>query len=123
MDESEVEAVKRGLSLNGGPAPENLTPEQATAALEALNRGVESLVRELVSSLTYYQSQPFSLAIGEIILTGGGAKLAGLTEELERQIGVPVRLGDPLGRLEVSQPIDESSVDSLAIAVGLGIED
>jgi type IV pilus assembly protein PilM len=123
VDESEVEPVKRTLSLAGGDAPEGLTSEQATAAVESLHRGIESLVRELVSSLTYYQSQPASLAIGEIVVTGGGAKLAGLPEELERLLGVPVRLGDPLGRLEVTEPVDEAEVDSLAIAVGLGIED
>ena len=99
------------------------TSEQAAAAVDALHRGIESLVRELVSSLTYYQSQPGSLAIGEIILTGGGAKLAGLPEELARQLGVPVRLGDPLGRLEVTEPVDDAEIGSLAIAVGLGIED
>ena len=123
MDESEAETVKRGLSLDGSTAPEGLSPEQATAAVDTLRRGVESLVRELVSSLTYYQSQPGSHAIGEVVLTGGGTKLAGLPEELARQLGVPVRLGDPLGRLEMTQPVDETEIDSLAIAVGLGIED
>ena len=123
LSEPEVDALKRSLSVTGGGAPEGFTSEQTAAAIDVLHRGIESLVRELVSSLTYYQSQPGSLAIGEIILTGGGAKLAGLPEELERQLGVPVRLGDPLGRLEVTHPVDESDVPSLAIAVGLGIED
>jgi type IV pilus assembly protein PilM len=124
MTEKEVEPLKRSLSLDGtGDAPEGFTPEQAHAAVDVLKRGVDALVRELVSSLTYYQSQPGSHAIGEIVLTGGGAKLAGLPEELGRQIGVPVRRGNPLGRLEVTEPVDEADVDSLAIAVGLGIED
>ena len=121
--ELDVETVKRGLSLTSGDAPEGLTPEQAAAAVGALNRGIEALVRELVSSLTYYQSQPGSLAIGEIILTGGGARLAGLPAELERLLGVPVRVGDPLARLELTEPVDETEIGSLAIAVGLGIED
>lgn len=123
MSEPEADSLKRNLSLDGGDTPEGLTPEQAETAVDVLHRGVESLVRELVSSLTYYQSQPGSHAIGEIVLTGGGAKLAGLPEELARQIGVPVTIGDPLGRLDVTQPVDENVVDSLAIAVGLGIED
>ena len=123
MSEAEIEPLKRTLSVAGGAAPEDLTPELATAAVDALLSGIESLVRELVSSLTYYQSQPGSLAIGEIVLTGGSAKLAGLPDELARQLGVPVRLGDPLGRLEVSQPVDEDAIASIAIAVGLGIED
>lgn len=123
MSELEVEPLKHGLSLAGGDAPEGLTSAQSAAAVDALHQGIESLVRELVSSLTYYQSQPGSLAIGEIVLTGGGANLAGLSDELGRQLGVPVRLGDPLGRLEVDMPIDPADVASLAIAVGLGIED
>ena len=122
--EAEVEALKRSLSLSGGgDTPEGLTPEQGRAAVDALHRGVDALVRELVSSLTYYQAQPGSHAIGEIVLTGGSARLAGLPEELARQIGVPVRIGDPLGRLELTHPVDEADIDSLAIAVGLGIED
>jgi type IV pilus assembly protein PilM len=123
LSEAEVEPLKRSLSLAGGDAPEGLTSEQAAAAVESLLHGIETLVRELVSSLTYYQSQPGSLAIGEIVLTGGGAELAGLPEELARQLGVPVRLGDPLGRLELTHPVDETEIGSLAIAVGLGIED
>ena len=118
-----VEDLKRRLSLDGGPPPEGLTPEQASAAVEAVRRGIESLARELVSSLTYYQSQPDSLGIGEVVVTGGTAKLGGLVDELTRLVGVPVRLGNPLGRLDVAQPVDESELGSLAIAVGLGIED
>jgi Tfp pilus assembly PilM family ATPase len=56
-------------------------------------------------------------------VTGGTARLGGLVEELERLLGVPVRLGDPLVRLEVAQPVDEAELGSLAIALGLGIED
>jgi len=120
---SEVELVKRNLSLDGGEPAEGLTLEQAAGAREAIRRGIESLARELVSSLTYYQSQPGSLGIGEVVVTGGTAKLGGLAQELERLLGVPVRVGDPLGRLEVAKPVDESELGSLAIAVGLGIED
>ena len=104
MSEAEVDSVKRNLSFVDGDVRTVSKPAQAAAALEALHHGIESLVRELVSSLTYYQSQPGSLAIGEIVLTGGGATLTGLPEELSRLLGVPVRLGDPLGRLEVTQP-------------------
>ncbi len=119
----EVELVKRSLSLEaGGPVPAGLTAEQAAAAVDALRRGVESLARELVSSLRYYQSQEGSLGIGEVVITGGTALLAGLAQELERLLDVPVRVGDPLGRLEVSQLVDESELGSLAVAIGLGIE-
>src|SRR5579884_423065 len=117
---AQVEEIKRNLSLTGGPAPEGLTPQQAEAAVDAVRRSIESLARDLVSSLQYYQGQPGSLGIGEVMLTGGTAHLTGLAEELERLLGVGVRVGDPLHRLKVSGPVAENDLGSLAIAIGLG---
>ena len=59
--------------------------------------------QEIVSSLRFYQTRPGSLAIGELLVTGGGAELPGLAEELERLVGVPVRAADPLGRVHARQ--------------------
>jgi type IV pilus assembly protein PilM len=121
---SEVDVVKRGLSLHGTDVPEGLREEQATRARDALNRQVQAFARELVSSLQFYQNQPGSLGIGEIVITGGTAHLPGLAEELQRLIGVRVRVGDPLVRVKVSKKLREpEQLGSYAVAIGLGIED
>jgi len=121
---SEVETMKRSMSLDGSTTPEELTPEQAAVALEAVRRQVQSFARELVSSLQFYQNQPGSLGIGEIVLTGGTTHLPGLAEELERLIGVHVRIGDPFARLKVGKRFaGTEQIGSLAVAIGLGIED
>jgi type IV pilus assembly protein PilM len=121
---SEAEPIKRLLSLVGGPAPESLTDEQAEAAREAMRRQVGAFARELVSSLQFYQGQPGSLGIGEIVVTGGTAHLDGLDEELERLIGVRVSVGDPLVRVKLGKRLQTPEpVGSLAVAIGLGIED
>ncbi|HKC22257.1 MAG TPA: type IV pilus assembly protein PilM [Gaiellaceae bacterium] len=121
---SEVDSVKRALALTDEMVPEGLTAEQAQKARDAMRRAIQTFARELVSSLQYYQNQPGSLGIGEIVLTGGTAHLAGLSSELERLIGVRVRVGDPLGRMKVSKKVGEAEqVGSLAVAIGLGIED
>src|SRR5205823_9250728 len=104
-----------------GPAPEGLTAEQAAAALDATRKQLQAFSRELVSSLQFYQNQPGSLGIGEIVVTGGTAHLPGLAEELQRLIGVHVRVGDPLGRIRVSKRVGEpEQLGSLAVAIGLG---
>ena len=121
-----AEPVKRALSLGpaAGELPEGVTEEQLPKAREAVRRQIQSFARELVSSLQFYQNQPGSLGIGEIVLTGGTAHLDGLAEELQRLIGVRVRVGDPLARVSVSRRVKEpEQVGSLAIAIGLGIED
>jgi type IV pilus assembly protein PilM len=121
---SEAEPIKRELSLAGRLAPEDLTEEQAEAAREAMRRQVQTFARELVSSLQFYQGQPGSLGIGEIVLTGGTAHLYGLPDELRRLIGVRVRLGNPLERVKPGKRLQTPEpVGSLAVAIGLGIED
>jgi type IV pilus assembly protein PilM len=122
---SEVEQLKRALSLVGPEqVPEGFTADQLATAREAARRQLQTFARELVSSLQFYQNQPGSLGIGEIALTGGTSHLPGLGAELERLIGVPVRVVDPLARVKVSKKVRErDQLGSLAIAIGLGIED
>jgi type IV pilus assembly protein PilM len=121
---SEVEDLKRSLPLNTTIVPDGLAPERAAQARDAMSRAIQVFARELVSSLQFYQNQPGSLGIGEIVLSGGTAHLTGLAEELERLIGVRVRVGDPLARMKVAKKVGEpEQVGSLAVAIGLGIED
>jgi Tfp pilus assembly PilM family ATPase len=86
---------------------------------------LQAFARELVASLRFYQEQPESLGIGEILVTGGAAE-GGLAQELERMIGVPVRVADPLARVKVPRKLRKTfngGAGALAVAVGLGIED
>jgi type IV pilus assembly protein PilM len=122
---SEAEPYKRDLSLATANVPEGLTQEQADRAREAVRRQLQTFARELVSSLQFYQNQPGSLGIGEIVITGGTAHLGGVADELQRLIGVRVEVGDPLLRVKLSKKLREADeqLGSLAVAIGLGIED
>jgi len=121
---SEAAPFKRNLSLTGDGVPEGLTAEQAPVVREAVRRQLQNFARELVSSLQFYQNQPGSLGIGEIVITGGTAHLGGLAEELQKLIGVRVSVGDPLTRVKLGRKVKEAEqLGSLAVASGLGIED
>ncbi len=57
-------------------------------------------------------------------MSGGTAHLAGFSEELQRLLNVPVRTGDPLARVRVGKKVKtDVQTGSLAVAIGLGIED
>jgi type IV pilus assembly protein PilM len=122
---SEAEPVKRSLSLlEPAETWTSLPAEQAVKVREALQRELEAFSRELISSLQFYQGQPGSLGIGEIVLTGGSTHLPGLDVELAQLIGVRVRVGDPLARVKRGKRITgEEQLGSLAVAIGLGIEE
>jgi type IV pilus assembly protein PilM len=121
---SGVESIKRELSLDPSEPPEGMHPQHHAIALDALRRQVQTFARELVSSLQFYQHQPGSLPIGEIVITGGTASLGGFAGELQRLTGVRVRVGDPLARMKVAKRVQtEEPIGSLSVAIGLGIED
>jgi type IV pilus assembly protein PilM len=118
-------AVKHQLVLADGTseAPDGLSPVQGEAARAAVRDELRVLSQEIVSSLRFYQTRAGSLAIGELLLTGGGSELPGLAEELERTVGVPVRAADPLGRVQLGKRVKRpAEAGSFAVAIGLGIE-
>src|SRR5918999_54633 len=122
---SEAAPIKHAVSLlEPAEAWEGLSGEQAVKVRDAIQAELQVFARELISSLQFYQGQPGSLGIGEVVLSGGTAQLPGIDAELGRLLGVRVRVGDPLGRVKPGKKIgDGQSLGSLAIAIGLGIEE
>jgi len=125
LDRHEAERVKRSVSLltETGATPKSEDTNESKAR-EVVLRELKSLARELVSSLEFYQAQPEALAIAEITLTGGTSQLPGLDDELQRLIGVRVRVGDPFARVGASsEAFVNGTAGSFAVPIGLGIED
>jgi type IV pilus assembly protein PilM len=122
---SEAAPLKHAVSLtDSSVALEDVTAETAAVVCDAVRAELQAFARELVSSLRFYQNQPGSLGIAELLLTGGTAELDGLSAELETLTGVSVRVGDPFHRVRLAKKLHEpDQVGSLAVAIGLGIED
>jgi type IV pilus assembly protein PilM len=89
MTTEEATEVKLGLSLLGDDAA-------SARARNAVKHELTTLARELVASLQFYQAQPDSLALAEILVTGGTTRMPGFVEELERLVRARVRPADPL---------------------------
>jgi len=125
LSPTEAEELKPGLSLTAGSEGiEGLPAARSAEAIDAVRYELQNLVRELLSSLRFYQSQAGSLPIGEILLAGGTATIPGFAEELGRELSIPVRLADPFTRVEFGEGVERPEhPGALAIAVGLGVED
>jgi type IV pilus assembly protein PilM len=112
----EAEEVKLDLSL--------LDDDPANArGRNAVKHELTTLARELVASLQFYQAQPDSLALSEILVTGGTTRMPGFVEELERLVRARVRPADPLSAVQADANISaRNDLASLAIAIGLGVD-
>jgi len=123
VDTQEAERMKLSLDISTR-TPHDPADERTNLAVEAARREVHGLARELASSLHFYQDQPDSLGFAEITITGGSAHLNGLAEQLEELIGISIRVADPFARVGSGHGISAGGPDgSLAVAIGLGIED
>ena len=122
---SEAEPIKRALSFTGSAVvPEGFSDEQLATAREAARRSCRRSRGSSSPRSSSTRTSPARSSIGEIVLTGGTAHLPGLGAELERLIGVPVRVADPFTRLKVSKKAaEQDQLGSLAVAIGLGIDD
>lgn len=117
----EAADLKQQVSLLPGVSAED--DPRLTRARSAVERETQNLARELVASLQFYQSQPGSLPISEILVTGGTSQLPGLVAELERLTRARVREADPLaGVIAPNGVAERGDLASLAVAIGLGVE-
>jgi type IV pilus assembly protein PilM len=118
VDGEEAERVKRSID------PAAAGSDRTARAAEAVRGEVQKLARELASSLHFYQTQTDSLGFAELTVTGGTSHLHGLAEQLEELIGISVRVADPFARVGPGRDIvSGGQTGSLAVAIGLGIED
>jgi type IV pilus assembly protein PilM len=113
---AKAEAVKRGQDTS-------VKWEDVVPALEAVSRELSMEVRR---TFDYFASTTESERIHRIVLSGGGAKLAGLDEYLSSSWGVPVEVANPFHSVEVDPErfhVEDLVATSplLAVAVGLGI--
>ena len=104
---------------------DGLTPEQVAKDADGIQRALATFARELVSSLQFYQAQPGALGIGEIVADGRDGAYGRLPRSSRASSsGCPSVCGDPFKRVKLGTNVTRHGpAGSLAIAIGLGIED
>ena len=120
-------AIGKRLSLNH-EAVDQLkisAGDRAAEVAEALLEPLADLGREMRLSFDYFEAQS-EREVGQVLLTGGGALLAGVTEGLEEALGRPTTLWDPTEGLVLNLSEAQASrvrenAAGLAIALGLAV--
>jgi type IV pilus assembly protein PilM len=70
-------------------------PQIVANARRVLEQGVTELVDELRLSLDYYAAQESAVAVGQIVLCGPGSAIAGLAEQMEEGLRLPIGIARP----------------------------
>ena len=64
---------------------------------------VSALAEEIRLSIDFYMAQPDARWVGEVLLSGPGARREGLADQLGGMLDVPVSIAEPLGRLQAGR--------------------
>lgn len=118
----DAEGIKQRMSL--GSVADAASGEAAPRILE---QRTADLVEEIRGSLDYYLAQTDATRISRVLLTGGGAKMAGLAGRLSSAIRLPVEPGRVLQRLRMgrlglteAQLIEAEPLMGAAVGLALG---
>lgn len=121
-----TETLRRSLQISG-EAAETL---KITGSLEGkacpelddlLKPTAETLAEDIRRNLSLYGAVANEEGIRTIYLSGGSAKVRGLTAAMEEKLGVPVQLADPLRGFQIEKHIDRDALAETASQLGVGV--
>jgi type IV pilus assembly protein PilM len=116
-----------GISLEDAESRLRSDAEMDAASRDALKEPIESLVAPVERARSILMSSEASQGrLDEVVLSGGGARLPGLGEAIERRLGTKVTVLDPLRGITASGEVERSLAEHggssvLAVAVGLAL--
>lgn len=123
----EAAAIWRGAKAEPATETADEEPKEApdpTVVHGLIAHELQTLVRDLQSSLRFYQSQPGSLPVEVVYASGPLTDAPNVAEELRRQLDVRLEIIDPFLRFTVADSAQRvEHPGDLTVALGLGIED
>ncbi len=120
-----TEAVARRLNMETDEAEKlKAAPgDSSELVADAVSAVIDDLGNEIHLSIDFFENQ-FDREIDEIFLSGGGARMQGLTEEFGRIFSRPATIWDPTEYLSVASntvEIEYLKQDSCELAVAVGL--
>lgn len=116
MTFAEAEKVKR----EQGFAPTG-DPKRDGRGGEVIGGVLDRLVNEINRSFAYFRSQPGGGPTSRVIVTGGGACMRNMVPYLQNQLGIEVRIAQPLAGLAIAPGASEASEHPEQACVVLGL--
>lgn len=118
----EAEKIKQEIGIPSEAESKIINDKISTAQiLSMLRTPLEQLVNEIERCLDYYREESGGGQIESLVLFGRGASLGGLTQFLSNELGVEVKLGNPLEGLKVEpNAMRERDKVSYRLAVAIG---
>jgi type IV pilus assembly protein PilM len=110
----EAERIKLGKGAHADG--QEVIPQEVEEAVQSVS---DTVVSEISRSLDFFQATSAESRIGRVMLSGGGAKIAGLDKLFQERAQIPVERLNPLARMLPGTRFDEKFVQELAPELGV----
>ena len=118
--------IANALGVDGPQAEAiKLAPgEKLAQVIEACDVPINNLITEIRLSMDYFMTEK-NIQVDELFLGGGGSLLKGIDGVFEKNLGLPVKIWSPLGKVRLNAPGVSGDIQSYAaqfgVALGLGL--
>jgi type IV pilus assembly protein PilM len=115
LNSEEAELVKLGGSLD------EIQPEVLN---EIISEAMDHLAQEIQRSLDFFAATSSDSKVDRVFLSGGVVKTPGLVDALQKKLGTPVEIMNPLRKVSIDQnKFDVEFVESVSpfLAIGVGL--
>lgn len=129
-----TQALRSGLEIELAEAEElkcrlglakQVTSIEEHRAVEIIYQVTSELLTSIRNTVNYFVNTRPQDPARELVLTGGGAHLPGLSEALSEMARLPVVFGDPFATIALSRSLDAENLrtnrSALAVALGLAL--
>jgi len=122
-------AADAGMELHDAEAKKHrvnvLAPPEQNPASAAVRSVLDTILVEVRRSIDYYQATFREQAVDRLVLTGGGALMAGMKDYVSRTINIPAELDSPFEGLAVRKNAVTQDIRALSprftAAIGLAL--
>ena len=85
---------------------------------------INNLITEIRLSMDYFMTEK-NIQVDELFLGGGGSLLKGIEGVFEKNLGLPVKIWNPLAKVRLNAPAASEDIQTYAaqfgVALGLGL--
>jgi len=112
----EAERIK--ASGSSSEQTQEVVPQEVEQAIRSVT---DTVVGEISRSLDFFTATSAESRIGKVLLSGGGAKIAGFAHAFQERTGLQVELMNPLSRMLPSKGFEADYLDQVGTTLGVAI--
>jgi type IV pilus assembly protein PilM len=125
-----TEEIQKALAISfeeaeriklGGRRPEDsqeVVPQEVEQAMQSVT---ETVIGEISRSLDFFSATSADSRIERVMLSGGGANVAGFRSAFHERTGIDVEVLNPLTRMTPSNKFEPEFLDELAPSLGVSV--